>query len=189
VAAIKGYRSGGVIPVAKHFPGLGDTSADSHQVLPLAQSADPQREMDLLPFRQAVAAGVPLVMTAHLSVPAWEARPATLSPLALQVWLRQRLGFEGVIITDDLEMGGISTSLPTPQGAREALAAGADLLLICQDWQAAWETAHLLAAEASLGPRGREAAARLHSLRKILSLRSADLKAVQDYFGSQNRKR
>jgi beta-N-acetylhexosaminidase len=189
VAAIKGYRSGGVIPVAKHFPGLGDTIADSHQVLPQAQSADPHREADLLPFRQAVAARVPMVMTAHLSVPAWETRPATLSPLALQLWLRQRLGFEGVIITDDLEMGGISTSLPTPRGAREALAAGADLLLICQDWQAAWETAHLQAADASLGPRGLEAAARLHSLRKILSPRSADLKAVQDYFGSQTRKR
>jgi beta-N-acetylhexosaminidase len=189
LAAIKGYRSGGVIPVAKHFPGLGDTVADSHQVLALAQAGDPHREVDLLPFRQAVAAGVPMVMTAHLSVPEWEARPATLSPVALQVWLRQRLGFEGVIITDDLEMGGISTSLPAPQGAKQALAAGADLLLICQDWQAAWETAHLLAADASLGPRGLEAAARLDSLRKILSPWRADLKAVQEYFAGQSRKR
>jgi beta-N-acetylhexosaminidase len=185
VAAIRGYRSGGVMPVAKHFPGLGDTVADSHQVLPRAQSGDPHREADLLPFRQAVAAGVPMVMTAHLSVPAWEAPPATLSPVALQVWLRRRLGFEGVIITDDLEMGGISTSRPAPQGAKQALAAGADLLLICQDWQAAWETAHLLGADVSLGPRGREAAARLDSLRKILSPRMADLKAVQEYFSGQ----
>jgi beta-N-acetylhexosaminidase len=187
LAAIKGYRSGGVIPVAKHFPGLGDTIADSHQVLPLAQSGDPHREADLWPFRQAVAAGVPLVMTAHLSVPEWEARPATLSPVALQVWLRQNLGFEGVIITDDLEMGGISTSLPAPQGAKQALAAGADLLLICQDWQAAWETARLLAADASLGDRGRGAAARLDSLRKTLSPRSADLKSVQEYFAGQSK--
>ncbi|HZE20927.1 MAG TPA: hypothetical protein VE082_02650, partial [Desulfobaccales bacterium] len=80
------------------------------------------------------------------------------------------------------EMGGISTSLPPPQGARQALAAGADLLLICQDWQAAWETSHLLAAEDSLVPRGREAAARLDSLRKILPSRGADLPSVQDYF-------
>ena len=64
-----------IIPVAKHFPGLGDTMVDSHEVLPLAQSSDPQREVDLLPFRRAVAAGVPMVMTAHLAVPEWDARP------------------------------------------------------------------------------------------------------------------
>jgi beta-N-acetylhexosaminidase len=182
VAAIRGYLSGGIIPVAKHFPGLGDTLVDSHEILPLAQSGDPQREVDLLPFRQAVAAGVPMVMTAHLAVPEWEARPATLSPVALQVWLRRRLGFDGVIITDDLEMGGISASRAAPQGAREALAAGADLLLICNHWQAAWETARLLAADASLAERGREAVSRLNSLRESLRPRIAELKAVQEYF-------
>ena len=144
VAAMRGYLAGGVIPVAKHFPGLGDTMADSHEVLPLALSGDARREADLLPFREAVAARVPMVMTAHLAVPAWDDQPATLSPVALQQWLRRRLGFGGVIITDDLEMGGISTRLTAPQGAREALAAGADLLLICNNWQAAWETARLL---------------------------------------------
>ena len=155
---------------------------DSHELLPLAQSADPQREVDLLPFRRAIAAGVPMVMTAHLAVPEWEARPATLSPVALQVWLRRRLGFDGVIITDDLEMGGITTSLSAPQGAQEALAAGADLLLICNNWQAAWETARLLAMDASLAPRGREAAARLNSLRQTLRGESAELPAVREYF-------
>jgi beta-N-acetylhexosaminidase len=182
LAAIRGYVSGGVIPVAKHFPGLGDTLADSHEVLPLALSSDARREADLLPFRQAVAAGVPMVMTAHLAVPTWDDRPATLSPVALQHWLRRRLGFDGVIITDDLEMGGISTKLAAPQGAREALAAGADLLLICQDWQAAWETARLLSLDASLAPRGREAAARLSALRGVLPGAGPDLKAVQAYF-------
>jgi len=182
VAAIRGYLSGGIIPVAKHFPGLGDTLVDSHEILPLAQSGDPQREVDLLPFRRAVAAGVPMVMTAHLAVPEWEARPATLSPVALQEWLRRRLGFDGVIITDDLEMGAIATKLPAPQGAKEALAAGADLLLICNNWPAAWETARLLAADASMAPRGREAAGRLNSLRESLRPRIAELKAVQEYF-------
>ena len=182
VAAIRGYLSGGIIPVAKHFPGLGDTLVDSHEILPLAQSADPQREVDLLPFRQAIAAGVPMVMTAHLAVPEWEACPATLSPVALQVWLRRRLGFDGVIITDDLEMGGITTSLSASQGAQEALAAGADLLLICNNWQAAWETARLLAMDASLAPRGQEAAARLNSLRQTLRGESAELQAVREYF-------
>jgi len=182
VAAIRGYMAGGIIPVAKHFPGLGDTVVDSHEILPLAQSGDPHREVDLLPFRQAVAAGVPMVMTAHLAVPEWEAGPATLSPVALQVWLRRRLGFDGVIITDDLEMGAIATKLPAPQGAKEALAAGADLLLICNNWQAAWETARFLAADASLAERGREAASRLNSLRESLRAGIAEFKAVQEYF-------
>ena len=75
LAAIRGYLAGGVIPVAKHFPGLGDTMADSHQVLPRALSGDAKREADLLPFREAVAAGVPMVMTAHLMVPEWDDRP------------------------------------------------------------------------------------------------------------------
>jgi len=182
LAAIRGYLAGGVIPVAKHFPGLGDTMADSHEVLPLALSSDAKREADLLPFRKAVAAGVPMVMTAHLKVSAWDERPATLSAVALQHWLRRRLGFQGVIITDDLEMGGITTNLPAPQGAQEALAAGADLLLICNNWEAAWETARLLARDASLAPRGREAAARLKALRQTLRGESAELTAVREYF-------
>jgi beta-N-acetylhexosaminidase len=182
LAAIRGFMAGGIIPVAKHFPGLGDTLADSHEVLPRALSSDAKREADLLPFRQAIAAGVPMVMTAHVVVPQWDERPATLSPVALQVWLWRRLGFDGVIITDDLEMGGITTSLSAPQGAQEALAAGADLLLICNNWQAAWETARLLALDASLAPRGREAGARLHSLRQTLRPESAELSAVREYF-------
>jgi beta-N-acetylhexosaminidase len=182
LAAIRGYLSVGVIPVAKHFPGLGDTMADSHEVLPLALSTDAKREADLLPFREAVAAGVPMVMTAHLLVPEWEECPATLSPVALQKWLRRRLGFGGVIITDDLEMGGISTKLPAPQGARAALAAGADLLLICNNWQAAWETARLLGKDASLAQRGREAAARLDSLRQSLKAGPGELEEVKAYF-------
>jgi beta-N-acetylhexosaminidase len=182
VAAIRGYTSGGVIPVAKHFPGLGDTMADSHAVLPKALSGDANREADLFPFRQAVAAGVSMIMTAHLMLPEWEARPATLSPVALQNWLRRRLRFKGVIITDDLEMGGISTNLAAPQGAMEALIAGADLLLICNDWQAAGETARLLARDPSLAPRGREAAARLSSLRGSLPTPQEDLSRVKAYF-------
>jgi len=182
-AAVRGYAAGGVLPVAKHFPGLGDTVADSHQVLPTAQSLDPERAADLLPFREALAAGVPLVMTAHLRVPSWDAlRPATLSPVALKQWLRQNLGFQGVIITDDLEMGGITTQLPAPQGAREALAAGADLLLICNNWDAAWDAARLLAGDPNLADRGRDAAPRLNRLRSSVKPPSAALKEVKEYF-------
>jgi beta-N-acetylhexosaminidase len=106
--------------------------------------------------------------------------------VALQNWLRRRLGFEGVIITDDLEMGGISTSLPAPQGAKEALAAGADLLLICNNWENAWETARLMATEPGLIKRRREAAARLDLLRGTLRNGGGELKAVREYFGGRS---
>jgi hypothetical protein len=79
-------------------------------------------------------------------------------------------------------MGGISTNRSAPQGAKEALAAGADLLLICNDWQAAWDTARLLAADASLAERGREAAARLNALRAAMPAQGSELKSVQGYF-------
>ncbi len=183
MAAIRGYLSGGVIPVAKHFPGLGDTMADSHQVLPSALSDDAKREADLLPFREAVAAGVTAIMTAHLLVPEWdEKHPATLSPVALQDWLRRRLGFDGVIITDDLEMGAIATRQTAPDAAREALAAGADLLLICNNWHAVWETAHVLTGDPALIPRARDAARRVRRLRERITLPSHGLREVKEYF-------
>jgi beta-N-acetylhexosaminidase len=185
LAAIRGYLAGGLIPVAKHFPGLGDTIIDSHQELALADRANPSREQDLFPFREAVAAGVPAIMTAHLLVPEWDSRPATLSRKILEARLRRDLGFGGVIITDDLEMGGITTRLPAPQAAPEAMAAGADLLLICRDWQAAWESARLLAQEPALKNRGLESAARLGKLKQNLSVKPVSLKEVKKYFARE----
>ncbi|RJR33838.1 MAG: beta-N-acetylhexosaminidase [Deltaproteobacteria bacterium] len=182
LAAIRGYAAGGVFPVAKHFPGLGDTMADSHEVLPRALSEDAKREADLLPFRLAAAAGVPAVMTAHLLVPKWDDRPATLSAAALQDWLRRRLKFQGVIITDDLEMGAIASQLPVDRAGREALGAGADLLLICNNYDAVWDTARRLAGDASLLPRAQEAAVRIRSLRERIHLPSHGLQEVTKYF-------
>jgi len=182
LAAIRGYVAGGVIPVAKHFPGLGDTMADSHEVLPQALSGDAKREADLFPFQKAVAAGVPAIMTAHLLVPQWDNLPATLSVVALQDWLRRRLNFPGAIITDDLEMGAIATRQAAPEAARQSLEAGADLLLICNNWQAAWETARLLAGDAALVPRAQDAARRLRRLREGISLPAHGLQEVKEYF-------
>uniref|UniRef100_A0A7C5AMP0 Beta-N-acetylhexosaminidase n=1 Tax=Desulfobacca acetoxidans TaxID=60893 RepID=A0A7C5AMP0_9BACT len=182
VGALQGYRAGGVIPVAKHFPGLGDTDRDSHEVLPTAQNPDPCRETDLFPFRRALAAGAPAVMTAHLKVPAWDIRPATLSQVALTDWLRRRLGFQGVIMTDDLEMGAIARDWPLFEAACQALAAGADLLLICNNWQAAFDTGERLRKETKLADRAQEAAARLARLRKSISPVLPDLKTIREYF-------
>ena len=181
-AAIRGYLAGGVLPVAKHFPGLGDTRVDSHLDLPVSQSGDPAREVDMVPFRRAVAAGAPLIMTAHLMVPEWDSRAATLSPVILQEKLRRGLGFEGVIITDDLEMGAIATRQAAPEGARAALGAGADLLLICNNWQAAWDAAHLLTKDEVPASRGQDAALRLQRLREGISLPAHGLQEVKEYF-------
>jgi beta-N-acetylhexosaminidase len=185
IAAIRGFLAGGVLPVGKHFPGLGDTVIDSHKELALAESGHAGRKQDLFPFRQAVAAGVPAIMTAHLQVPEWDSLPATLSSEILQKRLRRELGFEGAIVTDDLEMGGIAHRLPPPQAAREALRAGADLLLICNNWQAAWDAAALLAQEAGLKPHARQAAARLMRLRERLKAPAAHLQAVKEFFKSK----
>jgi len=184
-AAIRGFLTGGVLPAAKHFPGLGDTTVDSHQVLPSAQDPDPERTTDLLPFRRAVASGVPVIMTAHLKVPAWDGQTATMSPVALKDWLRRLLGFEGVIITDDLEMGAIAGAAAVPMAACRALAAGADLLLICSPGEAAWEAAALLSRDQALHQSGADSKRRLKRLREKVLRKPADLEEVKAYFGGQ----
>jgi beta-N-acetylhexosaminidase len=181
-AAIRGFLAGGVLPAAKHFPGLGDTLVDSHQVLPGAQDPDPERTLDLLPFRRAVAAGVPVIMTAHLQVPAWEVSTATLSPVALKDWLRRRLGFSGVIVTDDLEMGAVAGAAAAPEAAHQACRAGADLLLICTRGEAAWEAAALLARDPALQPALADSRRRLQRLRERVPHRPPDLESVKAYF-------
>ncbi|MEJ5330420.1 MAG: beta-N-acetylhexosaminidase [Desulfobaccales bacterium] len=182
VAAIRGVLAGGVLATAKHFPGLGDTRRDSHLVLPTAESPDPERAADLRPFAAAVAAGVPVVMTAHVRVPAWEEAPATLSPVAIRTWLRGRLGFAGVVMTDDLEMGAIREGSEVPAAALQALAAGADLLLICEHADLAWEAARELEKTPALKERLAEASARLTRLRRQLTVAGSRAE-VQAYFG------
>jgi beta-N-acetylhexosaminidase len=181
-AAIRGFLEGGVLPVAKHFPGLGDTAVDSHQVLPRALDPDPDRTADLLPFRRAAAAGVPAIMTAHLQVPAWGVQTATLSPVALKDWLRIRLGFAGVIITDDLEMGAVAGAAPAPEAAHQAFSAGADLLLICSRGEAAWEAAALLSRDPALLKDVAGSKRRLQRLRQQVRRRPAGLQEVEAYF-------
>ena len=184
-AAIRGFMEGGVIPVAKHFPGLGDTAVDSHQVLPVAQDPDPERSADLLPFRRVVQAQVPAIMTAHLKVPAWGVDTATLSRVALEDWLRRRLGFTGVIVTDDLEMGAVAGAAAVPAAAHQAFTAGADLLLICSKGEAAWEAAELMSRDHALATRAEESKRRLQSLRKRGAGPAPDLEKVKAYFGKR----
>ncbi|MEK6300481.1 MAG: glycoside hydrolase family 3 N-terminal domain-containing protein [Acidobacteriota bacterium] len=131
-AYIRGSQSAGVMATAKHFPGHGDTSTDSHLELP---SIDVDRarlnSIELPPFRAAVQEGVGGVMSAHIALPRIEPEnlPATLSPRMLTGVLRGELGFEGVVFTDALDMRGIAAHYPDGEAAVRAVKAGADVLL------------------------------------------------------------
>jgi len=129
IAAIDGIQDGGVAACVKHFPGHGDTHMDSHHALPeISLDIEEYERVHLEPFRAAIEAGVDAVMTAHIVVPAWGEAPATLNPRVLGM-LRD-WGFEGVIITDALDMAAIRETVGIGGGAALALAAGADLLCI-----------------------------------------------------------
>ena len=138
-AFCRGLQAEGVLGCAKHFPGHGDTCSDSHLELPLLPH-DRQRleAIELPPFRAAIAAGVATVMTAHLLLPALDPqRPATLSAAVLTGLLRQELGFNGLVVTDALMMEAISANYGPGEAAVLALEAGADLVLMPADADAA----------------------------------------------------
>ena len=131
---IEGLAGGGMAAVGKHFPGHGFAAADSHVAVPTddrARSKDLVRK-DLVPYRAAIAAGLAAVMPAHVIYPQVDPEPAGYSRYWLQEVLRGKLGFEGLIFSDDLSMEGASTAGGIPERARAALAAGCDLVLLCQ---------------------------------------------------------
>ncbi|MFG1690022.1 glycoside hydrolase family 3 protein [Nonomuraea sp. NPDC049269] len=128
-AFVRGLQSAGVAACAKHFPGHGDTSIDSHHGMPMV--ATDGIEDALTPFRAAIREGVKAVMTGHLLVPAYDAvLPATLSPKVLTGLLREELGFDGLIITDAIEMAAVSGPYGIGGAAARAIAAGADAICV-----------------------------------------------------------
>ncbi|WP_214109524.1 glycoside hydrolase family 3 protein [Acrocarpospora catenulata] len=132
VAAVRGLQSLGVAACVKHFPGHGATREDSHLEIPLVD-ASPQLlwERELVPFRAAIEAGARSIMTAHVSVPYLTGpSPATLSPAAMTGLLRGELGYDGVVVTDALDMHAITKSVGLGGGAVLSLAAGSDLLCL-----------------------------------------------------------
>lgn len=136
-AFIKGTQAEGVSAVAKHFPGHGDTDRDSHFALPVVGHDRTRLEqIELAPFRRAIEAGVDAIMTAHVIFPAvaTDERPATLSPKVLTGLLRQQLEFDGVIVTDAMEMKAIADHWGIEQGLIMALQAGADALLVTESF-------------------------------------------------------
>ncbi len=129
-AFVRGLQRSGVAACAKHYPGHGSTHVDSHLALPTVQDpVDVLRTRDLAPFAAVVDAGVRCLMTAHVVFPAYDDRPATLSPVLLGL-LREELGFEGVVVTDALDMKAIADSVGHGEGAVLSMAAGADLVCI-----------------------------------------------------------
>jgi len=130
---IRALQDAGLAACGKHFPGHGDTSADSHFELPLVEHPpDRLRAIEFEPFRAAIAEQVAFIMTAHVLVPSLdEQRPATLSPAIVQKMLREELKYDGVILSDDLEMKALSSTYAVPEAAVDAIRAGCDGVLVC----------------------------------------------------------
>ncbi|MFC5529919.1 beta-N-acetylhexosaminidase [Cohnella yongneupensis] len=192
IAAIEGYKEGGVSAVAKHFPGHGDTSADSHHELPVVpHGIDRLNAVELVPFRKAISEGVDAIMTAHVVFPAFEPdkMPATLSRKILTGLLRDQLGFDGVIVTDCLEMNAISETIGVARGAVEAIKAGADLVLVSHrlERQTAALEAVLEAVMTGEIPEARieESARRIWTLKQLRGLFGGHASAVDSVRAEQ----
>jgi beta-N-acetylhexosaminidase len=135
VSCLRGLAAEGILACAKHFPGHGDAAVDPHVDLPRFDGT-PERltQQELVPFAAAVAAGVPLVMTAHILLPQLDPdRPASISPLVLDGLLRRHLRFDGVILADDLGMGAIARRYGPGESVVKTLEAGTDIAMLCHD--------------------------------------------------------
>lgn len=133
-AIVQGFADAGMAAVGKHFPGHGFASADSHVAVPRDErSLADVLKKDVLPYRKAIEAGLAAVMPAHVVYPQADSEPAGYSKYWLQEVLRGKLGFDGLIFSDDLSMAGAGTAGGPPERARAALAAGCDMVLLCND--------------------------------------------------------
>ncbi|MFO7984841.1 MAG: beta-N-acetylhexosaminidase [Desulfatiglandaceae bacterium] len=179
-----------IMAVAKHFPGLGRTTMDPHHHLPTIDADEAEMErIHLPPFQAAIAAGVSSVMSSHALYPSIDpGTPATLSSRVINGILRQRLGFDGLVITDDLEMGAIREGWGVVKGAVSAFKAGCDILLICEDQPAVLQSMNALKAgilrEEIPVQQLHTAITRINKTkgRFLKSAREISLHKVRDYF-------
>jgi beta-N-acetylhexosaminidase len=137
-AIIEALQAEGIAACGKHFPGHGDTSQDSHVELPLVEHPPDRLDaVEFVPFRAAIAAGVAAIMTAHILVPALDDQnPGTLSSTIVEGLLKGKLGFPGVVMTDDIGMKAIAAQYTTAEATLRAISAGCDVVLMCGDSQA-----------------------------------------------------
>lgn len=134
-AVIRALEDAGVAACAKHFPGHGDTSVDSHEGLPVLDH-DRRRldAIELVPFRRAVAENVAAIMTAHILIPAIDPeRPASFAPALVRDLLKHELGYQGVVMSDDLGMKAVSATHDPGEASLAAIAAGCDVVLLCNE--------------------------------------------------------
>jgi beta-N-acetylhexosaminidase len=172
LAFARGLDAAGVLSCGKHFPGHGDTDTDSHLDLPKVDHAwDRLESVELAPFKLAAQAGLPMIMTAHVLFAALDAtRPATLSEQVVTGLLRGKLGYRGVIVSDDLDMRAIAGHMGIDHAAVQAIRAGCDVLLLCcnEQYQAQAEQALIKTAEQDSDFKRRigESAARVRAMKK-----------------------
>ena len=136
LAAIHAYNEAGLMCCGKHFPGHGDTCIDSHLELPLVdRSLEELEQRELIPFKAAISAGIPAIMTTHILFPQIEKEkiPATMSAGILKGLLREKLGFKGLILSDGMEMNAIKTGYGVANGCVAALSAGVDIVFVCHE--------------------------------------------------------
>jgi beta-N-acetylhexosaminidase len=170
-AFVRGQQSAQMVTVAKHFPGHGHSAIDSHKDLPRLEETEAQMQVQWEPFRAVIEQGVDAMMTAHVSLPniSGDAVPATLSPRLLEGILRKQMNFEGVVLTDELEMEAISKQYVAGDAAVMAIEAGADMVLI--PWQAQKKEEVFLALHEA-ATQGRLSEERLNvSVRRLLSVK------------------
>ncbi|MDR1669038.1 MAG: beta-N-acetylhexosaminidase [Oscillospiraceae bacterium] len=173
VHVMNGLSGAGVAPVIKHFPGHGDTAADSHTELPVVtKTVDQLWERELLPFQAAIDAGAPAVMVGHILLEAVDdGLPCSLSPRVVNGLLREEMGFRGVVCTDDLTMAAVTGSYDIGEAAVLAAEAGCDLLLVCHGADALLEARDALLAAIDSGrlsePRLDESVTRLLKLKAL----------------------
>jgi beta-N-acetylhexosaminidase len=150
-AMLEGLAAGGIVGVVKHMPGHGRALVDSHHLLPTVTASVVELDVDLEPFRTLAAA--PMGMTSHIVFEAWDAeRPATLSPVVIGDIIRGRIGFDGLLMTDDIDMKALSGT--AGQKAAGAIAAGCDLVLDC--WARMDEMVEIAGLLGEIAPRSRE---------------------------------
>jgi beta-N-acetylhexosaminidase len=168
VAFVGALLAEGLIPVGKHFPGHGRSTVDSHLALPEIDASDQALEaVELVPFRRALDAGCPAVLVAHCRYPALDPEwPASLSPAVIDGLLRRRMGFGGLVVSDDLEMDAVARGWGVPEAAVRFLAAGGDLAIVSRKAEARLATAEAVRVALERGRvRADEAVARRTRLR------------------------
>lgn len=184
---VAGFDAGGVLSTAKHFPGHGDTATDSHLgTAKVTHSRKQMARIDLPPFQDAVDAGVPAIMVAHVTVPAYGKRPATVSKRVVTGILRKRMGFDGLVVSDSLGMAAVASR---PRLPVEVLSSGVDVLLMPNDPNAAVAQVRKAAGSSQLPQRRvREAVRHVLAAKERLGLLTGSSKLPKTPSVKQSRK-